>query len=166
METRSNMSYVYEQMQELNSRLEPLLVRADTWSTDSSAMLVDASETVVALALKAIARIKLNRYYEDSLRLLPADCFQVHESSFTVIAPFQIRRCSPRSTATSNRRVRTSINMVASTPQLLLVRVVAVTCFIVPLFRQCQVRRLHIYILDHLLRVSSASFRPSRMFQN
>ena len=61
MEMRSNMSYVYEKMQELNSRLDPLLMRADTWSTDSSAMAVDASETVVALALKNIARIKLNR---------------------------------------------------------------------------------------------------------
>lgn len=55
------MSYVYEKMQELNSRLEPLLARADTWYSDSSNMAVDASEAVVALALKSIARIKLNR---------------------------------------------------------------------------------------------------------
>ena len=55
------MSYVYEKMQELNSRLEPLLVRADSWSTDSSNMPMDASEAVVASALKSIARIKLNR---------------------------------------------------------------------------------------------------------
>lgn len=61
LETKANMSYVYEKMQELNSRLEPLLVRADSWSGDSSNMPVDASEAVVASALKSIARIKLNR---------------------------------------------------------------------------------------------------------
>lgn len=55
------MSYVYEKMHELNSRLDPLLARADAWTTYSSAMPVDASEAVVALALKSIARIKLNR---------------------------------------------------------------------------------------------------------
>lgn len=55
------MSYVYEKMQELNSILDPLLARADVWSTDSSTMPVDASEAVVGLALKSIARIKLNR---------------------------------------------------------------------------------------------------------
>lgn len=58
---KSNMSYVYDKMHELNSRLDPLLARADAWSTYSSAMPVDASEAVVALALKSIARIKLNR---------------------------------------------------------------------------------------------------------
>ena len=61
LETKSNASYVYEKMQEINSKIDPLLMRADTWSTDSSTMPVDASETVVALALKGIARIKLNR---------------------------------------------------------------------------------------------------------
>lgn len=65
LETKSNISYVYERMEELNSRLDPLLMRADAWSTDSSIMPVDASEVVVALALKSIARIKLNRYYGD-----------------------------------------------------------------------------------------------------
>lgn len=60
LETNSNNSYVYERMQELNSILDPLLAKADAWSTDSSAMPVDASEAVVALALKSIARIKLN----------------------------------------------------------------------------------------------------------
>ncbi|CAF9943450.1 MAG: hypothetical protein ALECFALPRED_000394 [Alectoria fallacina] len=59
-ETKSNMSYIYEKMQELNSILDPLLARADAWSTDSSTMPVDASEAVVGLALKSIARIKLN----------------------------------------------------------------------------------------------------------
>lgn len=61
LETKSNNSYVYERMQELNSILDPLLAKADAWSTESSAMPVDASEAVVALALKSIARIKLNR---------------------------------------------------------------------------------------------------------
>lgn len=65
LETKSNISYVYEKMEELNSRLDPLLMRADAWSTDPSIMPVDASEVVVALALKSIARIKLNRYYGD-----------------------------------------------------------------------------------------------------
>lgn len=60
LEMKSNMSYVYDKMHELNSRLDPLLARADAWSTYSSAMPVDASEAVVALALKSIARIKLN----------------------------------------------------------------------------------------------------------
>ncbi len=55
------MLYVYEKMQELNSRLDPLIARADAWSIDSSTMPVDASEGVVALALRSIARIKLNR---------------------------------------------------------------------------------------------------------
>ena len=55
------MLYVYEKMQELNSRLDPLIARADAWSIDSSTMPVDASEAVVALALRSIARIKLNR---------------------------------------------------------------------------------------------------------
>lgn len=61
LETKSNISYVYEKMEELNSRLDPLLMRADAWFTNSSIMPVDASEAVVALALKSVARIKLNR---------------------------------------------------------------------------------------------------------
>ena len=63
LQTRSNLSYVYERMQELDSIVEPLVTRADTWSLGpASAMSVDSSEAIVAIALKGIARIKLNRY--------------------------------------------------------------------------------------------------------
>lgn len=50
LETKSNMSYVYEVMHELNSRLDPLFTGADAWVTNSSAMPVDTSEAVVVLA--------------------------------------------------------------------------------------------------------------------
>lgn len=41
--------------------MEPLIARADTWSFEpASNMPVDSSEAVVALALKGVARIKLN----------------------------------------------------------------------------------------------------------
>ncbi|MCJ1301783.1 hypothetical protein MMC08_004584 [Hypocenomyce scalaris] len=63
LQTRSNLSYVYERMQELDSIVEPLVTRADTWSLGpASAMSVDSSEAIVAIALKGIARIKLNSY--------------------------------------------------------------------------------------------------------
>ena len=66
LETKSNLAYIYDRMQELHSISEPLVARADTWSCQlPSAEPVDPSEAVVALGLKGIARIKLNRYAAD-----------------------------------------------------------------------------------------------------
>ena len=49
-------------MQELDSMIETLLLRSNDMSLPSpSSLSVDASESVVSMALRMIARIKINR---------------------------------------------------------------------------------------------------------
>lgn len=54
-------------MQELESFLEPFVIRSEGWILDCPVTLpVDHQEMVVSQSLKCMARIKLNRYVVDS----------------------------------------------------------------------------------------------------
>lgn len=58
---RSDMSHIFKRMQELESSLEPLITKSETWVLDCPATLpVDYKEVAVAQSLKCLARIKLN----------------------------------------------------------------------------------------------------------
>ncbi|KAL2760065.1 hypothetical protein ACRALDRAFT_2095780 [Sodiomyces alcalophilus JCM 7366] len=58
-----DMNPIYDRMHELETFLEPLVSRADSWILPSSTTTpVDPTEEVVSRAIRCIARIKLNRY--------------------------------------------------------------------------------------------------------
>ncbi|CAG8981037.1 hypothetical protein HYALB_00008191 [Hymenoscyphus albidus] len=62
MKTQSTTSAIWDRMLELESIIEPLTLKADTWALESSPPLsLDSSELKVSQALRGIARIKLNR---------------------------------------------------------------------------------------------------------
>ncbi|KAF2968271.1 hypothetical protein GQX73_g5331 [Xylaria multiplex] len=57
----TDMSRIYNRMQELERLLEPLIVQSESWSSNYSLVQpVDPSEAVLANALRCMSRIKLN----------------------------------------------------------------------------------------------------------
>ncbi|CAG8949070.1 hypothetical protein HYFRA_00002199 [Hymenoscyphus fraxineus] len=61
MKTQSTTSAIWDRMLELESIIEPLTLKADTWALESSPPLsLDSSELKVSQALRGMARIKLN----------------------------------------------------------------------------------------------------------
>ncbi|KAI0539283.1 hypothetical protein GGR58DRAFT_524825 [Xylaria digitata] len=57
----TDMSRIYNRMQELERLLEPLIVQSESWPSDDSLVQpVDPTEAVLANALRCMSRIKLN----------------------------------------------------------------------------------------------------------
>ncbi len=68
MDANADMSTIYGRMRELELFLEPLNTRAEAWDFLATATSpVDPSEEVISRSLRAMARIKLNRYGRGSL---------------------------------------------------------------------------------------------------
>lgn len=62
MKTQSTTTAIWDRMLELESIIEPLVLKADTWTLESSPPLIlDSSELKVSQSLRGMARIKLNR---------------------------------------------------------------------------------------------------------
>ena len=62
LKQNTNSTAIWDRMLELDAIIEPLILEADTWSLSTSPPAsLDSSELVVGQALRAIARIKLNR---------------------------------------------------------------------------------------------------------
>lgn len=67
LKTNSNTADIWTRMLELESLIEPLILKADTWTLESfPPVLLDESELKVSQALRGIAKIKLNRWVEIS----------------------------------------------------------------------------------------------------
>jgi len=63
LKTNSNTAAIWQRMLELESIIEPLTMKADTWTLESfPPVALDKTELKVSQALRGIARIKLNRY--------------------------------------------------------------------------------------------------------
>ena len=61
LKSKSNTETIFQQMLELDSIIEPLVAKADTWILESHPPVsLDRSELKVSQALRGIARIKLN----------------------------------------------------------------------------------------------------------
>ena len=98
LKSKSNTATISQRMLELDSIIEPLVAKADTWTLESHPPVsLDRSELKVAQALRGIARIKLN-----SARI------KVHRyCAFSDIPVFTKKHCDLRSTSDTPQVVST-----------------------------------------------------------